>query len=64
MKYRRLGTRKLDATDLKKTAHGQLIVSDTICPAMRIMRTRNIYSRAMGVADQYWPWAVFFPYLN
>ena len=40
------------------------MVSDTLCPAVHILGTINVYSRVKGIADYYWPRAVFFPYLN
>ena len=35
-------------------------VSSTLCPAVHILGPQNVYSRAEGIADHYWPWAVFF----
>ena len=37
------------------------MVSSTLCPAMHILGSQNVYGRAEGIADHYWPWAVFFP---
>ena len=39
------------------------MVSDTLCPAVKNLGTKNMYSRVKGIADHYWPQAVFFPYL-
>ena len=41
-----------------------VMVSDTLCAALHILRTWNVYSRAKGTTDHYWPRPVFFPYLN
>merc|ERR1712055_95655 len=30
------------------------------CPAVHILGSQNVYSRAEGIADHYWPWAVFY----
>ena len=38
------------------------MVSSTPCPAVHILGSQNVYGRAEGIADHYWPWAVF--YLN
>ena len=35
------------------------MVSSTLCPAVHILGSQNVYSRAEGIADHYWPWAVF-----
>ena len=32
-------------------------------PAVHISGSLNVYSRAKGIADHYWTWAVFFSYL-
>ena len=29
-----------------------------------VISSAPLYSRAQGIADHYWPRAVFFPYLN
>ena len=36
------------------------MVSSTLCPAVHILGSQNVYSRAEGIADHYWAWAVFF----
>ena len=36
------------------------MVSSTLCPAVHILCSQNVYGRAEGIADHYWPWAVFF----
>ena len=36
------------------------MVSSTLCPAVHILSSQNVYGRAEGIADHYWPWAVFF----
>ena len=36
------------------------MVSSTLCPAVHILGSQNVYSRAEGIADLYWPWAVFY----
>ncbi len=35
------------------------MVSSTLCPAEHILGFQNVYSGAEGIADHYWPWAVF-----
>ena len=35
------------------------MVSSTLCPAVHILGSQNVYGRAEGIADHYWPWAVF-----
>ena len=37
------------------------MVSSTVCPAVHILGSQNVYSRAVGIADHYGPWVVFFP---
>ena len=32
------------------------MVSITLCPAVHILGSQNVYSRAEGIADHYWPW--------
>ena len=40
------------------------MVSSTLCPAVHILGSQNVYCRAEGIADHYWPWAVFYdPFL-
>ncbi len=36
------------------------MVRSTLCPAVHILGSQNMYGRAEGIADHYWPWAVFF----
>ena len=36
------------------------MVSSTLYPAVHILRSQNVYGRAQGIADHYWPLAVFF----
>ena len=36
------------------------MVSSILCPAVHILGSQNVYGRAEGIADHYWPWAVFF----
>ena len=36
------------------------MVSSTLCPAVHILGSQNVYGRAEGIADHYWPWAVFY----
>ena len=31
------------------------MVSSTLCPAVHILGFQNVYSRAEGIADHYWP---------
>ena len=39
------------------------MVSSTLFPAVHILGSQNVYSRAEGIADHYWPWTVFLsPY--
>ena len=40
------------------------MVSSTLCPAVHILGSQNVYGRAEGIADHYWPWAVFFKILK
>ena len=35
------------------------MISSTLCPAVHILGFQNLYSRAEGIADHHWPWAVF-----
>ena len=35
------------------------MVSSTLCPDVHILGSQNVYSRAEGIADHYWPWADF-----
>ena len=35
------------------------MVSSALCPAVHILGSQNVYGRAEGIADHYWPWAVF-----
>ena len=35
------------------------MVSSTLCPAVHILGSQNLYGREEGIADHYWPWAVF-----
>ena len=35
------------------------MVNSTLCPAVLILGSQNVYGRAEGIADHYWPWAVF-----
>ena len=35
------------------------MVSSTLCPAVHILGSQNVYGRAEGITDHYWPWAVF-----
>ena len=44
----------------EKDGPGPVMVSNTLCPAMHILGSQNVYDRAEGIADHYWPWAVFF----
>ena len=39
------------------------MVSSSLCPAVHILGSQNVYGRAEGIADHYWPWAVFFKIL-
>ena len=47
----------------KKDGPGPVMVSSTLCPAVHILGSQNVYSRAEGIADHYWPRAVFFSML-
>ena len=40
------------------------MVSSTLCPAVHILGSQNVYGRAEGIADHCWPWAVFFEILK
>ena len=40
------------------------MVSSTLCPAVHILGSQNVYDRAEGIADHYWPWAIFFQLLQ
>ena len=35
------------------------MVSSTFCPAVHILGSQNVNCRAEGIADHYWPWAIF-----
>ena len=35
------------------------MVSSTLCPAVHILGSQNVYDRVEGIANHYWPWAVF-----
>ena len=35
------------------------MVSSSLCPAVHILGSQNVCGRAEGIADHYWPWAVF-----
>ena len=35
------------------------MVSSSLCAAVYILNSQNVYSRAEGIADHYCPWAVF-----
>ena len=35
------------------------MVSSNLFPAMQILGSQNVYSRAEDIADHYWPWAIF-----
>ena len=37
------------------------MVSSALCPVVHISGSQNVYSRAKGIADHYWPWSIFFP---
>ena len=39
------------------------MVSSTLCTAVHILGSQNVYGRAEDTADHYWPWAVFFKIL-
>ena len=32
------------------------MVSSTLCPAVHILGSQNVYGRAEDIADHYWPW--------
>ena len=36
------------------------MVSSTLFPAVHNLGSQNVYGRAEGIADHYWPWAVFY----
>ena len=40
------------------------MVSSTLCSAVHILGSQNVYGRAEGIADHYWPWAVFYKSLS
>ena len=48
--------------DVKKDGPGPVMVSDTLCPAVHILGTYNVHSRAKGTADHSLLWAIFFLY--
>ena len=35
------------------------MVSNTLCPAVYILGSQNVYSRAEVIADHYWPLPIF-----
>ena len=47
-----------------KDGPGTVMVSNSLCPAVHILGTKNVHIRAKGTADHYWPWAVFFKILK
>ena len=47
-------------TSGKKDGPGPVMVSSTLCPAVHILGSQNVCGRAEGIADHYWPWAVFY----
>ncbi len=40
------------------------MVSSTLSPAVHILGSQNVYIRAVGITDHYWPWAVVFSPLS
>ena len=46
----------------KKDGPGPVMVSSTLCPAVHILGSQNVYSRAEGIADHYWPRPIFCCY--
>ena len=44
----------------EKDGPGLVMVSSTLYPSVLILGSKNVYTRAEGIADHYWPWAVFF----
>ena len=40
------------------------MVSRTLCPAVHILVSQNVYGRAEGIADHYWPQADLFKILK
>ena len=47
---------------VKKDGPGPVMVSSSLCPAVHISGSLNMYSRAMGITDHYWPRAIFFSF--
>ena len=44
----------------RKDSPGSAMVSDILCPAVHIFwESKMCTERAKGIADHYWPWAVF-----
>ena len=38
------------------------MVSNTLWPAVHILGSKNVYSRAEGIAETYWPRSAFRPF--
>ena len=49
---------------MEKDGLGPVMVTNTLYSAVHISGSKNVYSRAEGIADHYWPLAVLFLYLN
>ena len=50
---------RLQPLSLEKRRPPAIMVSSTLCPAVHILGSQNVYSRAEGIAVHYWPWADF-----
>ena len=44
---------------IEKDGQEPVMVSSTLRPAVHILGSQNVYSGAEGIADHYWPCAVF-----
>ena len=51
----RMGKRGRGNRGRKKNGPRPIMVSDTLCPALHILGTKNVHSRANGTTDHYWP---------
>ena len=53
------GSAALHYLSMKKDRPGPVMVSNTLCPAVYISGSLNVYSRSKVIADHYCPRAVF-----
>ena len=48
--------KKMEERERENDGPGPVMVSSTLCPAVHILGSQNVYGRAKGFADHYWPW--------